>query len=87
MYSLSIRSGETDMTKRTFCGDLINQAGDHLGCIHKAEGGFVVRKPDGRSIGPVIFNGRTFKGSDFALKRTDNLGYAVVKSYALKEAA
>jgi len=72
---------------KTYCGDLESQNGDYLGCIHKTEGGFIVRKPDGSSIGPVQFDGRIFQGNQFTKVRTTNIGYAVVKSYRLKEAA
>ena len=71
---------------RTYRGDLEASTGELLGCIHKAEKGFVVRKPDGVSIGPVIFGGRIFSGKEFALVRSADLGYAVVKTYKLLEA-
>jgi len=75
------------MTTKTYRGDLTNEAGDHLGCIHATTEGFIVRKPDGRSIGPAIFGGKVFSGKDFALVRSTNLGYATVKTYKLREAA
>jgi hypothetical protein len=76
------------MTK-TFCGDLIDRTGSHIGCVHKAEGGYVVRKPIefGRGPGPVVFGGRVFKGNDFSLVRKTNLGYAIIKTFKLVEAA
>lgn len=73
-----------EMTK-TFCGDLVNEAGDHLGMIHRMGAGYVIRKPVefSRDLGPVIFDGRVFSAKDFAHVRTTNLGYRTVKSYQM----
>lgn len=55
----------------TFRGELYeSKDGACIGCIHKADGGYVVRIPDGRTIGPVAFNGKVFQGSDFRKFRT-----------------
>jgi hypothetical protein len=60
------------MAKRisTAVGELYENNGrDYVGCIHRAEGGYVVRIPDGSSIGPVAFNGQVFSGKAFRLIR------------------
>lgn len=78
------------MTKtKTFRGELVNEAGDYLGKIHAVEGGYVVRDPKefARDLGPVIFGGKVFKGSDFAHVRNLNIGYTTIKMYQLREAA
>lgn len=71
------------MTTKTFRGELYSEDGRWLGNIHKHADGYVIRMPDGRTHGPVIFDGQVFKGSAFTHAKTLDLGYATVRQYRL----
>ena len=70
------------------CNELHDDAG-YVGIIHKAEGGYIVRKPVPfqRGYGPTLFDGRVFPGSAFKPIGQSNLNRSqTVRRFKLAEA-
>ena len=73
------------MNKRTYAGTLVDADKAYVGMIHKCDGGYIVRKPDGRTIGKPMFDGHVFSGKDFIKVGSTDLGYATERYYILKQ--
>jgi hypothetical protein len=73
---------------KTFRGELY-EGKAYVGMIHKADGGYIVRTPDGSNgLGPVAFNGRVFAGNEFSKIGSLQLSAArSVDQYELRSAA
>jgi hypothetical protein len=54
--------------------------------LYRVEGGYIIRtiKEYASNVGPALFNGRVFNGSDFVKVRVTDLGYGIDRAYALK---
>jgi hypothetical protein len=75
--------------KSTFAGKVEMGKGNGTANIYRVEGGYIVReiKPFASKVGPVLFSGRVFKGSDFEKVSVTDLGYGIDRIYRFKGAA